>query len=67
MGAGQHPKHGTLDHRKLRVGRESLQDGEKIRPRYLGSIVNLSKEAELENSDPPVTKTDDFRHPAQKA
>jgi hypothetical protein len=41
MGVGT-PKHGTIDHRKLKVGRASLPDGEKPRPNYLGKTVDLA-------------------------
>jgi hypothetical protein len=45
MAAGG-PNHGTLEHRKLHVGREALVDGEKIRPYYLGTIAELGRKQE---------------------
>jgi hypothetical protein len=51
MGAGQHPKYGTLVHKKLRVGREALVDGEKVRAQYLGTVTDLSKPSSSVQSD----------------
>jgi hypothetical protein len=42
MGVGT-PKHGTLEHGKLKVGRAALQDGEKPRPNYHGATVILDQ------------------------
>jgi hypothetical protein len=45
MGVGNQPKHGTLEHLKLRIGNEVLANGEKTRPNYLGTTVDLSNGA----------------------
>ena len=50
MGLGNQPKYGTLDHRKLKVGRSTVPEGEKVRPSYLGKIVNLGHRDQSEDS-----------------
>lgn len=42
MGVNRGPNHGGLvDFKNLRLGHDVLLDGEKPRPRYLGSVVEL--------------------------
>jgi len=36
------PEHATLRHENLRVGEVVVVDGEKIRPRYHGTTLNLT-------------------------
>jgi hypothetical protein len=35
------PRHATLRHEDLRVGEDVIADGEKVRPNYLGTILDL--------------------------
>lgn len=51
MAAGQQPKYGTLVHKQLRVGREALVDGEKVRAQYLGTLTDLSRPSSSVQSD----------------
>lgn len=58
MGAGQQPKYGTLVHKKLRVGREALVDGEKVRAQYLGTVADLSRPSSSLQPDVSTIKLD---------
>lgn len=54
MGVGTN-QHGTLDHRKLKIGRDALASGEKPRPYYLASLVELAPRTH----DQPLTREGD--------
>jgi hypothetical protein len=41
------PHHGSLRHEDLRIGADVTPDGEKPRPNYLGSVLDLEAVAEL--------------------
>ena len=58
MGVGDAPKYGTLEHRKLHVGREVLVDGEKTRPYYLGTMVDLRSKPAAAKTNVSTEETD---------
>lgn len=43
-------RYGKLKHLGLRIAREALVDGEKVRPSYLGKVVDLSRRPRSANS-----------------
>jgi hypothetical protein len=61
MGVGDAPKYGTLEHRKLRVGHEALADGEKTRPHYLGTVLDLGGKREPVGIKASAQQTDGAR------
>ena len=54
MGVGK-SLYGTLDHRKLRVARDVVPDGEKPRPLYLGILVDLAGHPKVPDVEPLIS------------
>ena len=46
------PEHATLRHEDLRVGENVIPDGEKIRPKYHGTTLDLTTVAPTSSSEP---------------